>query len=80
MRDWSFVSLAPANFAGVEPYPDYGLLYHHSCPDEGDTCLPQIPIGGGCQLNRDGAYSTPTHLELCLLTPSLHANRRMSTP
>lgn len=24
------------------------------CPDDSSTCLPLVPVGGRCQLNRDG--------------------------
>lgn len=28
------------------------------CPDEEDHCRPLLPLGGACQLNRDGALIT----------------------
>ena len=32
------------------------------CPDDASTCLPLVPVGGHCQLNRDGMYiSVPSY-------------------
>jgi hypothetical protein len=28
------------------------------CPDEGDQCLPKVPVGQQCQKDRDGGCST----------------------
>lgn len=28
------------------------------CPDDASTCLPLVPVGGHCQLNRDGTFSS----------------------
>jgi hypothetical protein len=27
------------------------------CPDDSSTCLPLVPVGGRCQLNRDGKHT-----------------------
>jgi hypothetical protein len=27
------------------------------CPDEGSECVPVLPVGSPCQLNRDGGYN-----------------------
>lgn len=29
------------------------------CPDEGDACQPVLPVGSGCQLNRDDECEAP---------------------
>lgn len=35
------------------------------CPDEEDYCEPLVPVGGACQLNRDGElYSACTLREI----------------
>lgn len=34
----------------IPPICDTGTF----CPDDASTCLPLVPVGGHCQLNRDG--------------------------
>ncbi|KAG8896083.1 hypothetical protein FRC00_006515 [Tulasnella sp. 408] len=43
------------------------------CPDEGDQCLPIVPVGQNCQINRDGQYRG--HALLGIIPPQRTADQ-----